>query len=63
MRSEYREEFIKAALIEINVLEGHQTWIEVALSSADGSVIPCTWVFKIKRRSNGTIKSSRHVCV
>ena len=56
MGSEYRDDFIAAALIEVEALEGHQTWTEIALSSINGPVIPSTWVFKIKRLPDGTIK-------
>ena len=56
MRSDYKEEFIAAANKEVRELEGHATWKEVPIESATGPVIPCTWVFTIKRRPDGSIK-------
>ena len=56
MRSEFKEEFIKAASVEVKELEGHHTWTEVKMQDVKGPVIPSTWVFKIKRRPDGTIK-------
>ena len=56
MASEYKEEFIKAAQIEIQELEKHETWLEEAMSRCTDKVIPSTWVFKIKRRPDGSIK-------
>ena len=56
MRSDYKEEFIAAADKEIRELEGHDTWKEVPVDSANGPIIPSTWVFTIKRRPDGSIK-------
>ena len=56
MRSEFKGEFIKAASVEIKELEGHTTWKEVDVKQVKESIIPSTWVFKIKRASDGTLK-------
>ena len=56
MNSTFKDEFIKVAQLEVSELEQHGTWKEVLQSSATGRIIPCTWVFSIKRRPDGSIK-------
>ena len=56
MNSEFRDEFIEAAQLEISALEQHGTWEEVSKTSATGKIIPNTWVFTIKRKPDGSIK-------
>ena len=55
MRSEYREEFLEAAKKEPEELTAKGTWKEVPKSSTASKVIPCKWIFRIKRTSDGSI--------
>ena len=50
-----RDEFLKAAALEIKTLEDGGTWDEVPVSEAQGRIIPGTWTFKRKRTPDGTI--------
>jgi hypothetical protein len=65
MRHPDREKWIEAMEKEIKELEEHGVWIEVPLSSAKNSkLVPCTWVFKIKRGPDGTIKKYKaRICL
>ena len=56
MQSEYKQEFMKAALDEVRALEALDCWEEVPLRQATTRVIPGTWAFRIKRTPDGTIK-------
>jgi hypothetical protein len=58
MHAEDRDEFLKAAALEIQTLEENGTWEETPINDAQGRVIPGTWTFKRKRTPDGTI--SRH---
>ena len=55
MVSPYRAEFLEAAQKEISQLEEHSTWKEDLKKHATNGVIPCKWVFKIKRDSEGSV--------
>ena len=55
MAADDREEFLKAAELEIKTLEDNETWVEVPKSEAKGRIIPGTWTFKRKRTPDGTI--------
>ena len=66
MRSQNREEFIKAMDLEVNDLVKHETWQTVLRSSLPegANVIPGTWAFKIKRLPDATIaKFKARFCV
>ena len=56
MMSEYKQEFMEAALDEVRALEKLDCWEEVPLHQATTRVIPGTWAFRIKRTPDGTIK-------
>ena len=57
MRSEFRDQWVEAAQVEITELESRDTWDEVDISEAgDNKVLPGTWTFKMKRAPDGTIK-------
>ena len=57
MASPYREQFLEAAQEEIQALVDKGTWMEDLKSNATTRIIPCTWVLRIKRSSDGqTIK-------
>ena len=55
MAADDREEFLKAAELEIKTLEDNETWVEAPNSEAKGRIIPGTWTFKRKRTPDGTI--------
>ena len=64
MKSEYRMEFIAAALAEIRSLEEKGSWIEEHVDCAGQRIIPVTWVFRIKRLPDGTVlKFKARFCV
>ena len=64
MASEDRELWIASAEKEITELEAHGVWTEVPLHSVKGQVIPSTWVFRVKRGSDGTIKRRKgRICL
>ena len=55
MATPERDEWMKAAEIEIDALEKHGTWKEVPISDAgNAKVLPTTWVFRQKRHPDGT---------
>ena len=56
MASPHREEFLKAARIEIDALTEKGTWYEELKCLATTKIIPSQWVFRIKRTPDGTIK-------
>ena len=56
MRAEDKEKWCEAAKNEILELQNKGTWIEVPMSEAESKIIPGTWVFRIKRKPDGTIK-------
>ena len=56
MSSEHFEQWVEAAKGEIKQLEDIDCWIEIPMSEATTKVIPGTWVFKIKRAPDGTLK-------
>ena len=55
MRDPDREKFLEGAQQEIDELESYKAWEEVPRCEAD-HVVPTTWVFRRKRRPDGTIK-------
>ena len=59
MASPYKEEFLKAADIEIQSLVEKGTWKEDLKSNATTKIIPNQWVFKIKRDSMGNFKKAK----
>ncbi|GFH47570.1 hypothetical protein CTEN210_04045 [Chaetoceros tenuissimus] len=66
MRHPDREQWIKSAVKEIEELESHGVWEEVPLSSVPkgAKVVPCTWVFRIKRAPDGTVKKYKgRICL
>lgn len=66
MRHPDREKWIESATKEINELESHGVWEEVPLSSVpkDTKIVPCTWVFRIKRAPDGTVKKYKgRICL
>ncbi|KAL7564557.1 hypothetical protein ACA910_013958 [Epithemia clementina (nom. ined.)] len=56
MSSPDKHEWIKAANLEIAELVAKGTWTEVFQSEAHSKILPGTWVFRRKRRPDGTIK-------
>ena len=56
MKSEQKQEWIKAAVKEIAALEKFDCWTQVPLESATTKVLPGTWVFKVKRAPDGSFK-------
>ena len=50
-----REKWIEALEKEIRALEKHGVWEEVPMSEADGQIVPCHFVMKIKRKPDGTL--------
>ena len=56
MASEDKEKWIQSAIKEICELEEHGCWEEVPISEAKGRpIIPSQWVFRLKRRPDGTV--------
>ena len=51
-----RDQWILAALVEINGLIEKETWIEEEQSLATSRILPGTWTFKLKRKPDGSIK-------
>jgi hypothetical protein len=51
-----REQWIKATTAEIEGLESKNTWDEVDFASAGSKVLPGTWVLRVKRTPDGTIR-------
>jgi hypothetical protein len=64
MRSPYMKEFRTAADAEIDSLVAQRTWDEVTTDDALEKILPGTWVFRIKRTPDGTIKKfkARYCC-
>lgn len=56
MATEHKDEWVKAAVKEINSLEQLKCWEEIPISEATGQVLPGTWVFRVKRAPDGTFK-------
>ena len=56
MASPYREEFLKAAHVEITELVEHGTWFEDLMSNATVKLVPSQFIFRIKRTADGEIK-------
>jgi hypothetical protein len=64
MDSEYRDEFVEAAQIEIEALISQGTWREDHRSNATTRIVPSQWVFCIKRSpGDGSIKKFKARCV
>jgi Reverse transcriptase (RNA-dependent DNA polymerase). len=65
MRHPDREKWIEAMEKEIQELEDHGVWHEVPLSAAKKTkIVPCTWVFKIKRAPDGSVKKYKaRICL
>ena len=56
MASPDKDKWIKSAELEIKELEDHGCWKEVPLSEAKGhKIVPSQWVFRLKRRPDGTV--------
>ena len=56
MASEDKDKWAASAMKEIRELEEHGCWEEVPISEAKGRpIIPSQWVFRLKRRPDGTI--------
>ena len=51
-----KEQLIEAAMKEIQELEEHGTWTEIPKSKATDQIIPTTWVFRLKKRPDGSLK-------
>ena len=56
LRHAAREEWIRAAMNEIEQLEAHDTWIVEDIANAKSKILPGTWTFKLKRRPDGSVK-------
>ena len=56
MASPYRQEFVESAQRELDELVDKETWYEDLKDNATTGVVPCKWVFRIKRTSDGTIR-------
>ena len=56
MRSPYRAEMLEAAQNKIDELSEKGTWTEDLKVNATTGIVPCKWVFQIKRMSDGTIR-------
>ena len=56
MASEYKEEFLESARVEIAALAAEGTWHEDLRSNATNKIIPSQWVFRIKRSPDGEIR-------
>jgi hypothetical protein len=56
MSSEYKSQFLEAAHAEIESLMQEGTWFEDLRTNATKRIIPCQWVFRIKRSPDGEIK-------
>ena len=51
-----KDNWIKAAVLEIGGLEDKDTWVEEDIALATSRVLPGTWIFKLKRRPDGSVK-------
>lgn len=59
-----KDKWVEAAIKEIRGLEAMGTWIEVLKSDAKKSIVPMTWVFRVKRTPDGLIsKYKARSCV
>ena len=56
MNSEYRQQWIEAAIKEITALENLKCWTEVPIETATTKILPGTWVFRVKRAPDGSFK-------
>ncbi len=55
MRGPFAEEFWKAAVVDLETLEGMGAW-DVVDQTDEMNVIDLTWAFKLKRYPDGLIK-------
>ena len=55
MKGPFAEEFWKAAVVELETLEGMGAW-EIVDQTDDMNVIDLTWAFKLKSYPDGLIK-------
>jgi len=55
MRGEFADQYWEAAKVEIQTLEGMNSW-EVVKRTVEMNVLPGTWAFKCKRFPDGLIK-------
>ena len=55
MNDPFKEEFWKAACVEVKTLEGMDSW-EVVDRTEDMNILQSIWAFKIKRFPDGLIK-------
>ena len=56
MAHPWKNKFLESAVVEIKELEEHGTWKEIPRHQATDQIIPTTWVFRIKRKPDGTFK-------
>ena len=56
MASPYKEQFIESARVEIQELVDKGTWYEDLKSNVTNKIVPCRWVFRVKRTSEGVVK-------
>ena len=54
MQSDYKDQMLIASQAEIDELTSKGTWEEGLRSNATTKIIPCKWVFRNKRNSEGT---------
>ena len=59
MASPYKDEFIKAAQLEIDALVAKGMWEEDLKANATTRIIAGTWIFKIKRTPDGCFKKAK----
>ena len=52
-KSRYRDQWITAMVTELNALTKNETWIRVP-RPVDKNIISCKWVYKIKRKDDGS---------
>ena len=59
-----KEDWLEAAQREIDELAAKGTWYEDDKSNATTKIVPCKWVFRRKRTSDGTIKKFKaRICL
>ena len=54
MGSDYQKEMLIASQVEIEELTFKGTWVKDLRSNATIKIVPCQWVFRNKRNSEGT---------
>ena len=56
MSSQFKSKFMDSAKAELSELVSKGTWFEDKISNATNKIVPCKWVFRIKRTSDGSIR-------